>query len=313
MYELGFISGLPLVMQLPDLPGWPMSLVAQRLSTPHHGDYARWQAAIDALPMPEAHAIEIADTISIRFQTETSLQPHLIELHPWRKGPYLIGDEFINTEWRSDWKWQRLAPYIDLMGHRVLDVGSGNGYFGWRMLAAGAEQVIGIDPSILFCMQFRLIQKYMQAPNHWVLPFGIDDIPHEPIFDSVFSMGVIYHRREPKQHAQQLADLTKPGGQVILESLVNTGDQGFKPEHRYARMRNVWWLPSVAELIEWLTAAGLTEVECLDETVTTIEEQRSTDWMRFESLAQSLDSADPTQTVEGYPAPRRALILARKP
>ncbi|MEW8068099.1 MAG: DUF1698 domain-containing protein, partial [Candidatus Thiodiazotropha endolucinida] len=45
---------------------------------------------------------------------------------------------------------------------------------------------------------------------------------------------------------------------------------------------------------------------------TTIEEQRATEWMRFESLADYLDPADRSLTIEGYPAPRRAVFVARQ-
>jgi tRNA (mo5U34)-methyltransferase len=45
---------------------------------------------------------------------------------------------------------------------------------------------------------------------------------------------------------------------------------------------------------------------------TTTDEQRSTPWMRFESLAQCLDPDNPELTVEGYPAPLRAVVLATR-
>ena len=42
----------------------------------------------------------------------------------------------------------------------------------------------------------------------------------------------------------------------------------------------------------------------------TIQEQRRTEWMRFHSLADFLDPENPTLTVEGLPAPRRAIVIA---
>ncbi len=45
---------------------------------------------------------------------------------------------------------------------------------------------------------------------------------------------------------------------------------------------------------------------------TSTDEQRSTQWMQFHSLAQFLDPQDPDKTIEGYPAPRRAIITANK-
>jgi len=85
------------------------------------------------------------------------------------------------------------------------------------------------------------------------------------------------------------------------------------PDDRYARMRNVWMLPTLPELILWMTRSGFIDIEILDKSITTTDEQRSTEWMTFESLAEALDTADPTRTVEGWPAPRRAIIAATNP
>ena len=71
----------------------------------------------------------------------TTLHRHLHALQPWRKGPFSLFGVQIDTEWRSDWKWNRVAPHLSpLAGRRVLDVGCGNGYYGWRMCAAGAAR-----------------------------------------------------------------------------------------------------------------------------------------------------------------------------
>jgi tRNA (mo5U34)-methyltransferase len=77
-------------------------------------------------------------------------------------------------------------------------------------------------------------------------------------------------------------------------------------------MRNVWFLPSVTALGVWLERAGFRGVRCVDVTATTAAEQRSTEWMPFDSLDQALDPADPGHTVEGHPAPLRAVLLAER-
>ena len=199
---------------------------------------------------------------------------------------------------------------------RVLDVGCGSGYHCWRMLGDGAAEVIGIDPTPLFVMQFSALQKYMQQDNIWVLPVGIQDVPKKlQAFDSVFSMGILYHRRSPMDHLQDLKDALRPGGQLVLETLVIEGERGdtLVPEERYARMGNVWFLPSCDTLIAWLAKMGFVDVELIDVTVTSTEEQRSTDWMRFHSLSDFLDPNDHSKSIEGHPAPRRAIITAQKP
>lgn len=289
----------------------------QTLENPRHGDFPRWKTILDQLPpvTPQAKLNLASVLLGEPTADQKSLKTLLMGLHPWRKGPLELGGIEIDTEWHSDWKWDRLEKHVgDLQGQRILDIGCGNGYFGWRMLGAGAKLVIGIDPTLLFVMQYFACRHFAgSALANVVLPLGIEDLPARLSgFDSVFSMGVFYHRRSPIEHLQRLRKLTRPGGRVVLETLVIEGDinQVLVPEDRYARMRNVWFLPSSAALCNWMQRAGFSSVECVDETSTTTAEQRSTPWMTFESLAESLQANDQSKTIEGYPAPRRAIFVA---
>jgi tRNA (mo5U34)-methyltransferase len=250
------------------------------------------------------HAVDDAEAVHAQ----------LMRLHPWRKGPLQLAGVKIDTEWRSDWKWQRVGPHLELDGHTVLDIGSGNGYFGLRMLAHGARRVIGVDPTLVFVMQWLAMRKLCPGIENYVLPLGVEDLPDEcEPFDTVFSMGVLYHRRDPERHLQKLKSMSRPGGQVVLETLVldTTRREVLQPEGRYARMRNVHAIPSLPVLLEWLAESGMGDNQVLDVSATTLEEQRTTRWMKFESLAQCLDPDDPSLTVEGYPAPVRAAVLIR--
>ena len=198
----------------------------------------------------------------------------------------------------------------------MLDIGCGNGYHGWRMLGEGAELVLGIDPTLISVMQYQVVQRYVGDRNHYVLPLGIEDVPADlACFDSVFSMGVLYHRRAPLDHLFELRGCLRPGGELILETLVVEGGEGtvLMPEGRYAKMRNVWFLPSVSTMMLWLRRCGFKNVECVDVNRTSIEEQRQTEWMTFESFADFLDPEDHTKTIEGYPAPLRAVFVATAP
>ena len=99
---------------------------------------------------------------------------------PRRKGPFLVHDIHIDTEWRSDWKWERLRQHITPLHNRtILDVGCGSGYHCWRMLGAGAGEVIGIDPTPLFVMQFLALQRYLNRDNIWLIPAGIEHVPEK--------------------------------------------------------------------------------------------------------------------------------------
>jgi len=147
-----------------------------------------------------------------------------------------------------------------------------------------------------------------------VLPLGVDDLPNFVEFDTVFSMGVLYHRRSPVDFLQQLKSLLRPDGELVLETLVIDGDeqQLLIPAGRYAKMRNVWFIPSVLMLERMLRRCGYKNVRTVDVSVTTLDEQRSTDWMQFHSLADFLDPEDSSLTIEGYPAPKRAILLANR-
>ncbi len=318
----GFYSQLT-AMGLPDWATELKPLVESRLARDAHGKMPVWQAALAALPELDVDDIDlssgvrIGDVTSISQVERDTAADQLQHFHPWRKGPYqLLGIE-LDTEWRSDWKWNRVLPHIQpLDGRTVLDVGGGNGYHGWRMLGAGAKLVIGIDPTRVFAMQYLVMQRYIQSQQHYVLPIGIEELPENlQCFDTVFSMGVLYHRRSPLDHLYELRACLRSGGELVLETLVIEGGLGevLMPEARYAKMRNVWFIPSVETMCLWLQRCGFKAVKCVDQTVTSLEEQRATEWMYFESLADFLDSDDRTKTIEGHPSPLRATFVAKAP
>lgn len=305
------------------VPAWggTQGALAQRVSARFeesaHGDMPRWRAALASLPDLPVDRIALNDTVLIEgpisAQERETLISALKTLHPWRKGPFQLFGLLIDTEWRSDWKWQRLQGHLpELEGARVLDVGCGNGYFGWRLLGAGAERVVGIDPTLLFCMQHQAVARYIKDHRNVVLPLRFEEVPPTP-FDLVLSMGVVYHRRDPIAHVRALADCLRPGGQLVLESLVVTEGSDIVAPERYARMRNVHIVPTLPTLQGYAARAGLTDVRVVDVTPTRIGEQRRTDWMTFESLAEALDPNRPERTLEGWPAPVRAIVVARKP
>jgi tRNA (mo5U34)-methyltransferase len=309
-----------------ELATWAQSLAADIARDFHqrrYGDLPKWLEALNALPTIQpslldlnASAITVGQTTDCTGPQLAQLEQSLRALHPWRKGPFDLFGIGIDTEWRSDWKWERLAAAIaPLAGRRILDVGCGSGYHCWRMLGAGAAEVIGIDPTPLFVVQFWALQKYIANPSIWVLPLGIEQVPPRlEAFDSVFSMGVLYHRRSPIGHLMELQNCLATDGQLVLETLVIEGGENecLVPKGRYARMGNVWFIPSAPMLLTWLGKLGFKNLQLVDVSETRVEEQRTTDWMQFHSLAQFLDPADSSKTIEGYPAPRRAIITANK-
>jgi tRNA (mo5U34)-methyltransferase len=204
-----------------------------------------------------------------------------------------------------------------LRGRDILDVGCGNGYHCLRMLGEGADSVIGIDPYLLSVYQFQVVTGFLNEDiPAWVLPIKMEQFPANiKYFDTTFSLGVLYHRRSPFDHLYELRDSLRSGGEVVLETLVINGREGdvLVPEDRYAKMRNVWFIPSELTLERWLKRSGFRNIRLINTNVTTIDEQRKTGWMEYESLSDFLDPEDKTKTIEGYPSPARAIFIAEAP
>lgn len=238
----------------------------------------------------------------------------LHELDPWRKGPFNLFGIEIDSEWVSSLKWNRVRERIaPLTGRKVLDIGSSNGYYLYRMLAEQPELLLGVEPYLTFYFQHQLLQHFAKVPNLHCLPIKFEEMP--PIanhFDTVFSMGILYHRRSPIDTLVEMQKTLRRGGQLVLETLIIEGedDLALCPEKRYAKMNNVYFLPTVSCLTNWLQRTGFTNVRCIDITRTTSAEQRETEWIQTESLKDFLAPADPSRTIEGYPAPLRGTFTA---
>ena len=295
--------------------------LASAFDKTRHGTLPQWQMLIDNMPnfrssrrLLNTDAVQIGSIDDMTAAENNQFKTLLKVFQPWRKGPYQLYGIDINTEWRSDWKWNRLKNHIAPLTQRlILDVGCGNGYHCWRMLGADAKMVIGIDPLLLNVMQFQLIRKLYGEVPVYVLPMGIEELPAGlKIFDTVFSMGVLYHRRSPIDHLLELRQCLRSGGELVLETLIIDGclGQSLVPEDRYANMRNVWFIPSIDTLISWMKRCGFENIRLVDVTVTGTDEQRTTEWMTFNSLKDFLDPDNQAFTIEGLPAPKRAIIIA---
>jgi len=313
---------------LPDLKHLPGAQLAEieaaidrRAPDLHVGHGIPMQAVLEQLPDLTPDAIDLhTDAVTAHGSIDTSNRETLVRLlheaQPWRKGPFELFGIRIDSEWRSNLKWDRLASHITpLENRRVLDIGCGNGYYLYRMASQNPALVLGIDPSIKFYYQFQIIQHYLKTPRTHLLPLGLDDFPlTDGYFDSVFCLGVLYHRRSPLDFLRGLRPYLAPGGELILETLTITGegDMVLSPRDRYGKMNNCFFLPTPTCLEHWLERCGFKNVQTISTTRTTTSEQRRTEWVETESLNDFLDPADPTKTVEGYPAPERTIVLANR-
>lgn len=315
-------------LQSTKLQDWQKSLpplLQMALQPDNNGNLSRWlPPLLDILEYPQSSQFELNRAAILAKTPESTSCAKLPELlkqfSPWRKGPFEIEDVYIDTEWHSDWKWNRVLPHIQALKNRtVLDIGCGSGYHLWRMLGEGADLAVGVDPSLLFMTQFLVLKHFIgESVPGYFLPLTLEQLPVPPKgggFDTVFSMGVLYHRRSPIDHLMDLKRHLKPGGELILETLVVPEDyaQILVPDERYAQMNNVWFLPNVTELAHWMKRCGYQNVRCVDLDQTSPQEQRATEWMNWKSLADFLDPNDASKTIEGYPAPLRAVMIADVP
>tara|TARA_R110000744_G_scaffold2720_2_gene10936 strand:- start:7912 stop:8883 length:972 start_codon:yes stop_codon:yes gene_type:complete len=312
--------------EIADSPLSPwLELLPKQISTWHkeqlHGDFNKWVKLLSKLPQTAPSEVQLKDKVEfglaedINGYTQKQIIGLLKQFMPWRKGPFYVHGIHVDTEWRSDWKWQRVQPHIQSLENRyVLDVGCGSGYHMWRMLGENAKMVVGADPSQLFLMQFQAMKHFNPDPRIHLLPVGVEQLPEKNAFDTVFSMGVLYHRKSPLDFLQQLKNQLRPGGELVLETLVVEGDENtvLMAGERYAQMRNVWFLPSTDALCLWMRRLGFKNVRVVDVATTTLDEQRATQWMDSQSLIDFLDPNDHTKTIEGYPAPLRAVVIAER-
>lgn len=287
----------------------------------NNGNIPKWSQAIDTIDaLPKGKVALKQPYISINQDGIDSelLMEALHKLIPWRKGPFMINGLALESEWDGDMKWQRITKHIKPLENKlVLDVGAGNGYFTIRMAMEGAKRVLGIEPFLLFNYQFRAIKSMIKSPlNALLLPVKLEDMPKKPIFDTVFSMGVLYHQRDHMAHFSQLREMMVPDAELVIETLVIEGPEDYilVPKGRYAQMRNVYSIPSIKTLKSWLNDANFNNIRVVDVSKTTTAEQRKTPWIgeNGASLEDFLDPLDDSLTIEGYPAPVRAIVVCER-
>ncbi|MDT8380325.1 MAG: tRNA 5-methoxyuridine(34)/uridine 5-oxyacetic acid(34) synthase CmoB [Desulfotignum sp.] len=285
------------------------------------GNFKKYLQVVDQLPDLVPSVVRRNDpAVGAGAATDMSEPEHrrlkslLKQLSPWRKGPFNLFGIHVDAEWRSDMKWDRVSPHLpDLTGRRVLDIGASNGYYMFRMASHDPALILGLEPQSAFFCQYLAVQKYVNQKTVACLPAAYEELPQmNGCFDLVFCMGILYHRRSPMDMLKEIHGCLKPSGTLVLENLVLEGNNHLClfPEDRYAKMRNVYFIPDLSVMSSWLSRVGFKEIRCVDVSPTTLEEQRKTGWIQTESLSDFLDQDDPAKTVEGYPAPVRAVFMA---
>jgi len=235
---------------------------------------------------------------------------------PWRKGPFDLFGLFIDSEWQSQLKYNLLRPHFNLKGKRVADIGCNNGYYLFRMQEDEPASLVGFDPSSLYKTQFDFINHFVKSDIKYEL-LGVEHVPfYEEKFDTIFCLGVLYHRSDPVAMLKQLFKGLDTSGEVILDTFMIDGDDEMAlcPQGAYSKIPNIYFVPTIPALKNWCLRAGFSDFEVLETSVTDATEQRKTAWIEGQSLEDFLDPHDNTKTVEGYPAPKRVYVrLSKKP
>ncbi len=258
----------------------------------------------------------LGDVIEIEAEISYAIRAQIRQIawamRPWRKGPFRVLDTFIDSEWNSALKYNLLAKHFDVEGRAVADIGCNNGYYMFRMLSQNPRKIVGFDPSPLFMTQFDFINHFLRSDIRYEL-LGVEHLPlYEEKFDTIFCLGVLYHRSDPVSTLKSLKKGLRSGGELYLDTFMIEGEEDIclTPQKTYSKIPNIYFIPTVPALRNWCMRAGFKEVEVLETTTTTPDEQRKTEWIEGESLEAFLDPHNPEKTIEGYPAPRRVYIRA---
>lgn len=257
----------------------------------------------------------LRDTVDIEcFDDAEEILATAKALMPWRKGPFKIGELFIDAEWRSNVKYNLLRPHFNLKNKRVADIGCNNGYYMFRMLEDAPKLLVGFDPSPLFKTQFDFINHFIKSDIVYEL-LGVEHAEfYEEKFDTIFCLGVLYHRSDPVMMLKQLFRALDSEGEVILDTFYIKGEEQIclTPASSYSKIPNIYFVPTIPALKNWALRAGFSNFEVLETRVTDASEQRKTAWIEGESLENFLHPEDNTKTVEGYDAPARVYVRLTK-
>jgi tRNA (mo5U34)-methyltransferase len=266
--------------------------------------------ALEQLPQVEAK-ITLEDVVKIDATLdEKQIHTTAKMLMPWRKGPFQVGETFIDSEWKSNIKYNLIRKHFDLKDKKVADIGCNNGYYMFRMLEDEPKLLVGFDPSPLYKTQFDFINHFVKSSIVYEL-LGVEHLEfYDEKFDTIFCLGVLYHRSDPVAMLKSLYRGLENKGEVILDTFYIDGEEEMAlcPESSYSKIPNIYFVPTIKALKNWCLRAGFSSFEVLETSVTDEGEQRKTEWIEGQSLEDFLDPEDKTKTVEGYPAPQRVYV-----
>lgn len=289
----------------------------ERLAWLEWKDIKPMRSALEQLPLLKDITYTLGNTIaigSLHVKHCDEIEACAKALKPWRKGPFQLLDTFIDTEWQSFIKYNLLEPHFNLEGKVVGDIGCNNGYYLFRMLSQNPKKLVGFDPSALYKTQFDFINHFIKSDIVYEM-LGVEHLPfYEHAFDTLFCLGVLYHRSDPIATLKALYQGLNPNGELILDTFMIDGETpvALCPAKTYSKIPNVYFVPTIPALYNWLERAKFRDIELLEIKKTDALEQRKTDWIYGESLENFLDPCNQELTIEGFPAPKRVYIKAKR-
>lgn len=269
---------------------------------------------------PESLELKLDDWISIGKRDNLSdaqfelLQDTAKILIPWRKGPFKLFDLEIDSEWQSNLKYNLIRPHFNLENKVVADIGCNNAYYMFRMLEDKPKKLIGFDPAPLPMLQFEFINHFVKSDITYEM-LGVEHLEvYNHKFDFIFMLGVLYHRADPVGTLKSLCKGLNKDGEILIDTFMIDGEEevALTPNKTYSKIPNIYFVPTIPALKNWLIRAGFTDIEVLATVLTDSKEQRKTAWSFDQSLDDFLDPNDSSKTVEGYPAPKRVYVKAKK-
>lgn len=283
---------------------------------------AKWMEWKNIAPLREALAdlpegswdVTLGDVVTIQGKVIENIEERARLMMPWRKGPFKLFETYIDSEWQSNMKYNLLRKYFNLKDKRVADIGCNNGYYLFRMQEDAPKLLVGFDPSPLFKTQFDFINHFVKSDIVYEL-LGVEHVEfYEQKFDTIFCLGVLYHRSDPVAMLKSLYKGLDKEGELFLDTFYIEGEDEvcLTPASTYSKIANVYFVPTINALKNWCLRAGFDSFEVLETSKTQNSEQRKTSWIEGQSLEDFLDKEDKSKTVEGYPAPARVYVRVKK-
>ncbi|MEK6658284.1 MAG: tRNA 5-methoxyuridine(34)/uridine 5-oxyacetic acid(34) synthase CmoB, partial [Campylobacterota bacterium] len=197
----------------------------ERLKWMKWKNIAPLREALDSL-QDGSWKVELDDAVTISGEINDPLYVESVArmMMPWRKGPFKLFDTYIDSEWRSNIKYNLLRKHFNLKDKRVADIGCNNGYYLFRMQEDSPKLLVGFDPSPLYKTQFDFINHFVKSDIVYEL-LGVEHLEfYEEKFDTIFCLGVLYHRSDPVGMLKSLYKGLDNVGEVILDTFYIEGD-----------------------------------------------------------------------------------------